>query len=82
MQVQGRLSHQILVALQELPAAPGAAANWSVFSHILCGDRFVGLWDYTGGIKEGLGPIFRITGDNLDAIRCSPQFERFKPRDI
>ena len=45
-------------------------------------DGLVSLADYVGRMKEGQDTIFIITGDDLDALKKSPQLEGFKARGV
>ena len=46
------------------------------------GDNLNSLADYVAGLAEGQKSIFYITGDDLDALRKSPQIEGFAARGI
>ena len=46
------------------------------------GDGLVSLDDYVGRMKDGQQAIYYITGDDLDALRLSPQLEGFAARGI
>jgi molecular chaperone HtpG len=46
------------------------------------GDKLNSLADYVAGLAEGQKSIFYITGDDLDALRKSPQIEGFAARGI
>jgi len=50
--------------------------------HSTHGDVLTTLADYIGRMKEGQDAIYYITGDNLEAVRASPQLEGFKSRGI
>ena len=45
-------------------------------------DGLVSLDDYIGRMKEGQDAIFYITGDDIEALRRSPQLEGFKARGV
>jgi molecular chaperone HtpG len=44
------------------------------------GDQFVSLANYVGRMKPGQDAIFYITGDDIEALKKSPQLERFAAR--
>ena len=46
------------------------------------GDGWTTLADYVGRMKEGQDEIFYITGDDLDALKASPQLEGFTRKGI
>ena len=58
-------------ALLGLFRAPGARA-----------DGLVGLADYVAGMKDGQDAIYYITGEDLEALRNSPQLEGFVARGL
>lgn len=45
-------------------------------------DDWVSLEDYVSRLKEGQDQIFYITGDDLDALKKSPQLEGFKAKGV
>ncbi|WP_169544118.1 molecular chaperone HtpG [Sneathiella aquimaris] len=45
-------------------------------------DKAVTLDEYVSGMKEGQDAIYYITGDDLDALKQSPQLEGFKAKDV
>ena len=46
------------------------------------GDDLVSLKDYVGRMKDGQEEIYYITGENLDALRLSPQLEGFSAKGV
>ncbi len=46
------------------------------------GDGLVGLADYVAGMKDGQDAIYYITGEDLEALRHSPQLEGFVARGL
>ncbi|SCA57094.1 Chaperone protein HtpG [Candidatus Terasakiella magnetica] len=46
------------------------------------GDDWVSLADYVERMKEGQDEIFYISGDDLDALKRSPQLEGFKAKGV
>ncbi len=50
--------------------------------HSTTRDRLVSLDDYLAEMKPGQDAIFTIHGDNLDAIKKSPQLEGFRARGV
>ncbi len=46
------------------------------------GDGLVSLADYVGRMRDGQNAVYYITGDDLDALRLSPQLEGFAARGI
>ncbi|MGE0119504.1 MAG: molecular chaperone HtpG [Dongiaceae bacterium] len=46
------------------------------------GDGLTGLADYVGRMKPGQESIYYITGENLEALKKSPQLEGFAARGI
>jgi molecular chaperone HtpG len=50
--------------------------------HSTAGDGLTGLAEYVARKKEGQKAIYTITGDDLAALRRSPQLEGFAARDI
>ena len=53
-----------------------------VRAHSTHGDGLTSLAEYVGRMKEGQDAIYTITGENLDAVRASPQLEGFKAKGI
>jgi molecular chaperone HtpG len=45
-------------------------------------DAWVSLEDYTSRLKDGQDQIFYITGDDLEALKKSPQLEGFKAKGV
>jgi molecular chaperone HtpG len=50
--------------------------------HSTAGDKPTTLDDYIGRMKEGQDAIYTISGDDLDALRASPQLEGFAAKGI
>ncbi len=50
--------------------------------HSTAGEGLVGLSEYVGRMKEGQEAIYYITGEELEAVRRSPQLEGFRARGI
>ena len=50
--------------------------------HSTRSDGLVSLADYAGRMQEGQNAIYYITGDELGALRRSPQLEGFAARDV
>ena len=50
--------------------------------HSTKSDEPVTLDDYIGRMKEGQDAIYTISGDDLDALRASPQLEGFAAKDV
>ncbi|MBE7636273.1 molecular chaperone HtpG [Sneathiella sp. P13V-1] len=46
------------------------------------GENYSTLEDYMGRMKEGQDTIYYITGDDMDALRKSPQLEGFKAKGV
>jgi molecular chaperone HtpG len=46
------------------------------------GDGWVGLADYVGRMKPGQDAIFTISGENLEALKSSPQLEACRAKGI
>jgi molecular chaperone HtpG len=46
------------------------------------GDEWTSLEDYVSRMKEGQDEIFYISGENLDALKRSPQLEGFKAKGV
>ncbi len=46
------------------------------------GEEYSTLEDYMGRMKEGQDTIYYITGDDIDALRKSPQLEGFKAKGV
>ncbi len=46
------------------------------------GEEMISLDDYLTGMKEGQTSIYYMTGDDLDALRASPQLEGFRARGL
>ncbi|NVJ92907.1 MAG: molecular chaperone HtpG [Methylocystaceae bacterium] len=46
------------------------------------GDAWTSLEDYVSRMKEGQDEIFYISGENLDALKRSPQLEGFKAKGV
>jgi molecular chaperone HtpG len=46
------------------------------------GDGLIGLADYAGRLKPGQEAIYYITGENLEALRQSPQLEGFRAKNV
>jgi molecular chaperone HtpG len=46
------------------------------------GDQLVSLADYVGRMKAGQDAIFYITGDDIEALKKSPQLEGFAARGV
>jgi len=44
--------------------------------------EMVSLKDYTGRMKEGQDAVYYITGENLNAVKASPQLEGFAAKGI
>ena len=53
-----------------------------VRAHSTVGEGLVGFSDYVGRMKEGQEAIYYITGEDLEAVRRSPQLEGFRARGI
>ncbi|MEE2996802.1 MAG: molecular chaperone HtpG [Pseudomonadota bacterium] len=60
----------------------GAIQKISRFHSTTGGDDLVSLEDYVGRMKGGQEEIYYITGENLDALRLSPQLEGFSAKGI
>ena len=52
------------------------------FMSTASGDGLTSLTDYAGRMKDGQQAIYYITGEELDALRRSPQLEGFAARGI
>ncbi len=50
--------------------------------HSTAGDGWVSLADYVGRMKPGQDAIFTISGENLDALRASPQLEACRAKGV
>lgn len=50
--------------------------------HSTHGDDLVSLADYKGRMKEGQESIYFITGDNVDALKNSPQVEGYLAKGV
>ncbi|CAK0780083.1 Chaperone protein HtpG [Azospirillaceae bacterium] len=50
--------------------------------HSTHGDGLVSLEEYVGRMKEGQEHIFTISGDDLEALKKSPQLEGFRARGV
>lgn len=50
--------------------------------HSTAGDELVSLKDYVGRMKKRQEAIYYITGENLEALKKSPQIEGFKARGV
>jgi len=46
------------------------------------GDELISLKDYVGRMKDGQDAIYYITGDNLAALKASPQIEGFLAKGV
>ena len=46
------------------------------------GEKFVSLEDYVSRMKEGQEEIYYISGENIEALKTSPQIEGFKSRGL
>ncbi|TAL00689.1 MAG: molecular chaperone HtpG [Rhodospirillaceae bacterium] len=46
------------------------------------GDGLISLKDYAGRMKEGQDAIYYITGDNIAALKASPQIEGFVAKGV
>lgn len=52
------------------------------FRSTTSGDNLVSLADYAERMKEGQSAIYYITGDELEAVRRSPQLEGFAAKEV
>jgi molecular chaperone HtpG len=50
--------------------------------HSTAGDGWVSLADYLGRMKPGQDAIFTISGENLDALKASPQLEACRAKGV
>jgi molecular chaperone HtpG len=50
--------------------------------HSTAGDGWVSLADYVARMKPGQDAIFTISGENLDALRASPQLEACRAKGV